>query len=629
MKKIIKIFLICTLVLLALSVTVSAATEGYYTYEVSNGEVTITDVSSSISGDIRIPSTLGGYPVTTIGEDAFSDCTRLTSVEIGDSVTTIGEGAFYYCSRLTSVEIGDSVTTIGNFAFSDCTRLTSVEIPDSVTTIGKRAFCYCFSLTSVEIGDSVTTIGDLAFYDCSSLTSVEIGDSVITIGEGAFFNCSSLASVEIGDSVTTIGDSAFNGCTGLTSIEIPDSVITIGEGALGRCSSLEKITIPFVGSERGNGGTTDALFGYIFSKSSDTDEYAATQYYNSNEYVTYYIPVSLKKVVITDEEIISYGAFQNCLGLTSIEIPDSVSMLGNSAFNNCKGLTSVEIGDSVTTIGVYAFRNCTGLTTVEVPDSVTTIGEGALGGCSSLEELTIPFVGSERGNSRTAEALFGYIFGTSSYTGGYAVKQYYNSSEYATYYVPTSLKKVAVTDEKVIPYGAFSNCNHISDIVIEGKPTAIMAYSFTGFYNLFNVAVKSENVRYVASNIFEGSDFPTMYGYSGSTTETYAKSYNVEFIPLDYYEEYTLLGKAKSINNKVVVNVKVSDKVKDKHLHIALYDSNNKQVDYIIVPTYEGFDEINVVFADNKSAKSAKLFLWESLTSLTPISASVETEIIR
>ena len=189
MKKLIKIFLICTFMILALSVTASAETEGYYTYTVSNGKATIIGVSAGISGDRTIPSTLGGYPVTTIGNNAFYNCTSLTSVVIGDSVTTIGEDAFSSCDRLTSVVIGDSVTTIGEDAFSSCDSLTSVVIGDSVTTIGNEAFYYCTKLRGVEIPDSVTTIGNYAFGSCYSLTSVyyrgtktQWGD--ISIGSG-------------------------------------------------------------------------------------------------------------------------------------------------------------------------------------------------------------------------------------------------------------------------------------------------------------------------------------------------------------------------------------------------------------------------------------------------------------
>ncbi|MBQ1995119.1 MAG: leucine-rich repeat domain-containing protein, partial [Clostridia bacterium] len=102
----------------------SAASKGYYTYTITDGEATITDVDSSISGDVVIPSTLGGYSVTTISDYAFYDCDSLTSVTIPDSVTTIGDRAFYSCDSLTSITIGDSVTTIGYYAFYNCDSLT-------------------------------------------------------------------------------------------------------------------------------------------------------------------------------------------------------------------------------------------------------------------------------------------------------------------------------------------------------------------------------------------------------------------------------------------------------------------------------------------------------------------------
>ena len=67
---------------------VSAAdyTEGYYTYSVNNGEATITDVNEEISGDVIIPDSLGGYPVTTIGQSAFGDCISITSIVIPDGI---------------------------------------------------------------------------------------------------------------------------------------------------------------------------------------------------------------------------------------------------------------------------------------------------------------------------------------------------------------------------------------------------------------------------------------------------------------------------------------------------------------------------------------------------------------
>ena len=74
--------------------------------------------------------------VTSIGDRAFSECTRLTSVIIPEGVTNIGEYAFSKCAGLKSITIPESVTSIDAWAFSECTGLTSITIPESVTSIG-------------------------------------------------------------------------------------------------------------------------------------------------------------------------------------------------------------------------------------------------------------------------------------------------------------------------------------------------------------------------------------------------------------------------------------------------------------------------------------------------------------
>ena len=215
-------------------------------------------ISPSPTGAVTIPSTLGGKPVTSIGDYAFYNCSGLTSVTIPNSVTSIGSLAFSGCRGLTSVTIPNSVTSIGDWAFSGCRGLTSVTIPDSVTNIESSAFAGCSGLTSVTIPNSVTSIVQQAFYNCSGLTNVTIPDGVTSIGVNAFADCSGLTSVTIPDSVTSIGEAAFSGCSGLTSISIPESVTYFGASCFEGCPfymlSLYRMVLGVGGSS--GGGTS-------------------------------------------------------------------------------------------------------------------------------------------------------------------------------------------------------------------------------------------------------------------------------------------------------------------------------------------------------------------------------------
>lgn len=144
-------------------------------------------VSPSPKGDLTVPSSLGGKPVTRLGDDAFRECVALTGVTIPDGVASIGVAAFHGCRGLKSVKMSRSLTIIDRIAFSDCRCLKNITIPDSVTIIGKQAFFNCTSLVDLTIGSSVKDIGDQAFFNSPFLTSVVFKGDAPAIGKSAFF----------------------------------------------------------------------------------------------------------------------------------------------------------------------------------------------------------------------------------------------------------------------------------------------------------------------------------------------------------------------------------------------------------------------------------------------------------
>ena len=329
-----------------------------WTYSVSDGAATIESIPNESTGDITIPSSLGGYPVTSIGHSAFSWCNSLTSVVIPEGVTSIENFAFDECSALTSVVFPKSLTSIGSWAFRNCSALTSVVFPESLTSIGSHAFSGCSALTSVVIPEGVTSIGSGAFSGCSSLTSVVIPEGVTSIGNRVFKGCSALTSVAIPEGVTSIGEEAFYGCSSLTSVVIPESLASIGDSAFERCSSLASVVIPK--------GVTSIGEKVFYGCSSLTS-------------------VVIPKGVTSIGEKVFYG----CSSLTSVVFPESLTAIGTSAFHGCSSLTSVVFPESLTAIGSDAFRNCSSLTSVVIPEGVTSIVHTAFSGCSSLTSLQL------------------------------------------------------------------------------------------------------------------------------------------------------------------------------------------------------------------------------------------------
>ena len=427
--------------------------------------------------------------ITKIDNYEFSGCTNLTSITIPNSVTKIGSEAFRDCSSLTSINIPNGVITIENGAFSGCSSLTNITIPESVIRIGSYnsyyynnydsmgTFYNCTSLSNVTInGNNLNLIGDYAFYECSSLTSINIPNSVAIIGYEAFYNCSSLTTINIPNSITNIKSYTFCNCSSLTSLTLPQNVTNIEEGAFYNCSSLESINIP-------NG--------------------------------------------ITKIEQIT---FENCTSLTNITIPESVTIIGKNntnwswehgAFKGCTSLNNVTInGNNLTLIGDSTFSECTSLTSINIPDSVTNIGEYAFSSCSNLI-VTLP------NNITVGNNAFSGVKNLTYDPNNYSSSKGWNASGITITDGVTSISS-----------NAFSSCSNLRSITMPSSVTSIEDSAFYNCTYLTSVTINGNNITTIGQSAFYNCGYYYDNGYKKHLTITIPDSvtsiginalYNVKF----------------------------------------------------------------------------------------------------
>ena len=294
----------------------------------------------------KLPNTL-----ISIGNYAFDGCTALTRVVLPSSLETIGSRAFYHCSALASINFPSSLVTIGNYAFEECVSLEGDVVVPLLTSLGEISF-YKTNISSFS-ADILTSIPNKSydkgvFQKCTNLRTLNL-PNIVTVGSNAFSDCTALESVNFSETLTSIGDSAFQNCTALEieDLSLPN-LKTIG---IGTFSGVKIIKIS-------NLGKLTSL---------------PNLYSNQN-------------------------IFGDKTTLISVNLPNTLTSIGNNVFNGYSSLTNINLPASLTTIGSFVFSNCTSIVRIIDLPNLETLGidafsisdskTGSLTGIENLGKIT-------------------------------------------------------------------------------------------------------------------------------------------------------------------------------------------------------------------------------------------------
>lgn len=515
----------------------------YYTYEIQNGEATITGYNKELlRSKVLIPEEIEGYPVTSIGdrafyampsgigqrfyipdtvttfgEEAFASSPYLDAVRMPQKLTKMGEGVFAACLQMHFLEIPDSLTEIPDEAFANCwgygsARDYSVEqcIGKNVTKIGKGAFAECWNMGRAwgdgRLPEKLESIGEGAFQYCYTIKKLQIPAGVTVIADRTFQGCERLESIRFDGDITMIGAEAFDGCVALTSMPLSKSLTLIGADAFRDCTALTDFQLAEGNThfqvQQGALMTADATRLLTYAAS------APQQSFVMPETLTQIDDGALKNLryleTLTFSPIFSdyqAGMFENATGLKTVNFGEgTLTAIPDRFFKGCTSLVSPNAFTGVTSVGESAFEGCTAVQSLSFDDSLSNIGTKAFQNCMALESVHIP----DSVTSLSAAAFRNDV----SLTEFQMPERLYTVSASA-FSGCTSLKTVTWSKYlQTIEANAFEN-TALTEIIFPESLTRIGAYAFAGIGTLESI-VLPENLNTIGSSAFSGTGIQTL-----------------------------------------------------------------------------------------------------------------------
>lgn len=580
-----------------------------------------------VADDGTDPATLTLNNVNAIGALAFYGC-GFKAVQIPRQLTSVATGKIngveygpFAGGKLEIVSFGTLINTIPDNLCMNTTSLQKIELQSvkaSLRTIGKNAFKGCTSVEEVTIPKGILTVSNSAFEGCSGLTDVTIAAK--TINAKAFAECTNLKAVKMEEGVTTIQGMAFAN-TQISAVTIPSTLTTAGTTKEG---TIEKG--PFAGT----------MIATVHGQTEDSTE--------AQEGAT----------ILPETKKIPDNLFLGCTSIIDVQIPETVTEIGQKAFKDASSVENVTFAVNTETgkvkgvekIGISAFDGCSSLQELVLPETVTEVLQGTFANEGALVKADMSRAASLKkwdkesfkGDTALAEVVLptaggitaipdGAFAGCTSLTGENLKIPKNIVTITANAFKESGLKKLYIPNQvTTIGTSAFEACKNLEDVHISNNISIISQSTFKNCEKLEKIEIPVK-VDQIGTNAFYGSGLKDVYIFGdpeigGGITNTYAGMKN----QLSVFEKEVVDETASAVSQHIFNADFTIHGAENTKLKTAFFDTYRTETDGPSVPNVADGKGTIAIYSTSLTNTGLPCMKWDSLDEATYKAAAIKLD---
>ena len=580
-----------------------------------------------VADDGTDPATLTLNNVNAIGALAFYGC-GFKAVQIPRQLTSVATGKIngveygpFAGGKLEIVSFGTLINTIPDNLCMNTTSLQKIELQSvkaSLRTIGKNAFFNCKKLKKVTIPKGILTVSNSAFEGCSGLTDVTIAAK--TINAKAFAECKNLKAVKMEEGVTTIQGMAFAN-TQISAVTIPSTLTTAGTTKEG---TIEKG--PFAGT----------MIATVHGQTEDSTE--------AQEGAT----------ILPETKKIPDNLFLGCTSIIDVQIPETVTEIGQKAFKDASSVENVTFAVNTETgkvkgvekIGISAFDGCSSLQELVLPETVTEVLQGAFANEGALVKADMSRTASLKkwdkesfkGDTALAEVILptaggitaipdGAFAGCTTLTGENLKIPKNIVTITANAFKESGLKKLYIPNQvTMIGASAFEACKNLEDVHISNNISIISQSTFKNCEKLKKIEIPVK-VEKIGTNAFYGSGLKDVYIFGdpeigGGITNTYAGMKN----QLSVFEKEVVDETASAVSQHIFNADFTIHGAENTKLKTAFFDTYRTETDGPSVPNVADGKGTIAIYSTSLANTDQPCMKWDSLDEAVYRAAAIKLD---